>query len=126
MCVKGRTSLYVPVGATIVVVESKYNLEEPTVSQEGKQSHTNTVQYQLAGEMLAAALHNYQNQPRKTSHTIFGLRIIGMYFRNLFLSINDLLIGSRVTFCRADYPKEYLESLTTRGMTDSHITTFQY
>jgi hypothetical protein len=36
-------------------------------------------QYQLAGEMLAAALHNYQIQPRKTSYTIFGVRVIGMH-----------------------------------------------
>jgi hypothetical protein len=42
-----------------------------------KQNRPNPATYQLAGEMLAAALRNYAT--RKAPYTIFGLHVIGMY-----------------------------------------------
>jgi hypothetical protein len=41
-----------------------------------KQNKPNPATFQLAGEMLAAAMRNYTT--RKAPYTIFGLRVIGM------------------------------------------------
>jgi hypothetical protein len=43
LSVKGRTSLYVPVGATLVGIESKPNLTEPKISETEKRSVTEEV-----------------------------------------------------------------------------------
>lgn len=56
----------------------KYYKERDRVSKQNKPKKP--AQYQLAGEMLAAALYNYQNLFHKSSHTIFGLRIVGYVF----------------------------------------------
>lgn len=78
------------------VFESKEELQKyfKDMERRAKQNRPkNPAQFQLAGEMLAAALHNYQNQPRKTAHTIFGLWIVGMHC-NVILALLNFIIGS--------------------------------
>lgn len=155
LSVTGRRNIWVPVGATLVGVEIKPNLAEPKQSEDEKlhdihqsegiheskeqvqkhlkiqqrkskqnQPRLQSAQYQLAGEMLAAALHNYQTQPRKTSYTIFGVRVIGMH-SILSICTSNLLAETRMAFYRADFPREYLESVTSCGYPDGDITIFR-
>jgi hypothetical protein len=103
LSVAGCRQIYLPIGPSLIGIESKPNSLEQ-VDEDVKLDEINNTageaiktpdelkkhfkvqelrnkqtqpdkpaKFQLAGEMLSAAVRNYQNQPRKTSHTIFGL-----------------------------------------------------
>lgn len=77
--------------------------------------------YQLAGEMLAAAVRNFQVY--QVPQTVFGLRVVGVYFHFFFLFLIFLTTyeGTRMTFHRADFPVSYLESIK-KGTPIGNIT----
>lgn len=95
---------------------AKARIESKTAKSEG--SPTNTKSYQLAGEMLAAATRNFAVY--QMPQTIFGLRVIGVYFFS-FLTLSHSYEGTRMTLHRADFPVSYLESVK-KGIPTGNIT----
>jgi len=73
---------------------------------ENKQTGNGYAEYQLPGEMLAAAMTNYSRIG--TPQTIFAMRFI----------------GTQVTFYRADFPESYLASVAA-GSPTVDITIFR-
>lgn len=93
MTVEARTCVY-PCGPSLVVVAEDLNApfldmakrrssksHESTLDELRKKSseYPKQTMYQVAGEMLAAAMRWYD--VHRTSQTIFALRILGMHFR---------------------------------------------
>jgi len=66
-------------------------------------------EYQIPGEALAVAYHNYVHLKMGFAQTIFAMRII----------------GTSTTFYRIDFPKSYLESIRKGVRPTEHLTLFR-
>jgi hypothetical protein len=73
--------------------------------------------------MLAVAIRNYNDV--KTSQTLFGMSMKGMV---LFIprTFNFLNLGSLVSVYRAEFSREYLESVTLHGTPKGHVVMYKY
>lgn len=80
------------------------------------------VEPQLAGEMLAVAIHNYRYL--NTDTTVFGMVIKCLL--NLLLSLINTKLGTEVSLYRADFPVAYLESVINEHQPKGHIVVFKY
>jgi hypothetical protein len=120
--------LYKPfVGSSLIVVEDKLyeddeldvdgnkvvpltNLNKPVpLTNLNKPDPVKSGEYQLPGEMVAAAMRNYTHESKQLAQTIFALRVV----------------GTHVTFYRADFPIHYLESIK-QGEPADDITIFRF
>jgi hypothetical protein len=101
------------VGATLVVAENKkntttnVNVDGVAVVEDRRPDPGNSGEFQLPGEMVSAAMRNYVSN--QFPQTIFGLRVI----------------GTQVTFYRADFPVHYLASIAN-GVPADDITIFRF
>jgi len=104
-----KTFVSIPDGSLVYCVGGAI-AEGPTfIVVEDKQLGVDDGEYQIPGEMLATAFRNYHNLGMKFAQTIYAMRII----------------GSRVTFYRADFPQSYLQSVVNGQRPTEHITFFR-
>jgi len=83
--------------------------EGPTFIVVDKQLGADDGEYQIPGEMLAAAYHNFMILNMDFTQTIFAMRLIGTF----------------VAFYHADFPKSYLESVRSGQRPSEHLTIFR-
>ena len=125
--------------ATVAILIPSLSLEVASVivmiDEDGDLQSSPNLEYQLPGEMLAAASRNYYETGRRFPQTIFALRVIGVSspsftsphpFRcsQLISSFTDGDTGTDMTIYRADFPVHYLQSID-RGAPVDHITIFR-
>jgi hypothetical protein len=85
--IKSECDFSIEKGSSVLLVEDDKHLKNSFRSD-------GFGEFQLAGEFLAAASTNYQNNPE--DQVVFGVRVI----------------GTRFTFYKAFFPKEYLYTLS--------------
>jgi len=107
--VGGLTFKSIP-DASAIIRKSRISVPTPIfIVVEDKKQGAGFAEYQLPGEMLAAAYRNYFECKIAGDQTVFAMRVI----------------ASSVTFYRAEFSKNYLLSVKT-GVPNTPVTVFRF
>jgi len=98
----------IPDGTFIMRTVGRFGGVPAFVMIENKKAGVEGGKFQVPGELLAVAFRNFFVYGNKNDQTIFGLRVQ----------------GSKLTFYRADFTAEYLQSVCD-GKPNQHITVFR-